>query len=397
MANKPVVNIGLIGQKFMGRAHSNAWGQVSRFFDPPVIPVQHTIAARDAGELGHFGPLWGWIHASTDWKAMVRDEAIDLVDIVTPNHLHPEMTIAALEAGKDVACEKPLARTLDEARAMRDAARKHRRSRTFVWYNYRRTPAVALAHQLVREGRIGRIRHVRAYYLQDWATPDVPLIWRFDKGVAGSGSHGDLNAHIIDMVRFVTGEEITDICGAMFETFVKERTLPAAGSAGGIAAGSKGSAKKGKVRVDDAVLALTRLSGGGMASFEATRFATGNQNKNGLEVNGEKGAIRFDFERMNYLEYYDATRERKVQGWAQIIVTHGGDHPYAEAYWPDAHVIGYEHSFINQAYDMLRVLGGEEPVVPLPDFEDAYQTQRVLEAMSLAGRERCWVKLSQVK
>ena len=277
------------------------------------------------------------------------------------------------------------------------AAARKAKVKTFVWYNYRRVPAVALAHQIVASGRIGDIRHVRAFYLQDWAGPDVPLIWRFDKKIAGSGSNGDLNAHIVDMMRFVTGEEITEICGAIAETFVKERNLMTGVAVGGLAAGVKGTAKKGKVTVDDAVIFLARFSGGAVASFEAARQATGNQNRNGFEINGTKGAIRFDFERMNELMFYDATTPRATQGWTDIMVTHGGDHPYVAAWWPDAHVIGYEHGFINMAYDILRVLAGEKPTVPLPDFEDAYQTQRVLEAAMIAAQEKRWVKMATVK
>jgi len=276
------------------------------------------------------------------------------------------------------------------------AARKAK-VKTFVWYNYRRVPAVALAHQLVAAGRIGEIRHVRAFYLQDWAGPDVPLIWRFDKKIAGSGSNGDLNAHIVDMMRFVTGEEITEICGAIAETFVKERTLMTGGAGGGIAANVKAGGGKGKVQVDDAVLFLARFAGGGVGSFEATRMATGNQNRTGFEINGTKGAVRFNFERMNELEFYDATEERSTQGWRTIMCTHGGSHPYAEAWWPDAHVLGYEHGFINHAYDVLLSLGGKAPTSPLPDFEDAYQTQRVLEAAMISAGEKRWVKMSTVK
>ena len=300
--NKPL-NICLIGQKFMGRTHSNAYLKVEKFFDLPRRPVMHTICGRDAAELIEFAQRWGWRQASTDWKRAVMDEEIDLVDVGTPNHVHREQAIAALEAGKHVACEKPLAGTLKDAREMMEAARKARKQQTFVWYNYRRVPAVALAHQLVREGRIGRIYHVRAYYLQDWGGPDTPLLWRFQKKLAGSGAHGDLNAHVIDMARFITGDEIIEVNGALAPTFIRERTIPASGSKGGIAEGSRGSAKKGKSDVDDAVLFLATFKGGAVASFEATRLATGNQNKNGLEVNGENGSLRFNFEEMNWLEF----------------------------------------------------------------------------------------------
>jgi predicted dehydrogenase len=326
----------------------------------------------------------------------VRSPEIELVDIVTPNKHHAPMATAAIAAGKAVACEKPIADNLADARAMAQAARKANVP-TFVWYNYRRCPAVALAHRMVKDGLIGTIRHVRALYLQDWADENVPLIWRFQKEVSGSGSLGDLAAHIIDMTRFVTGEEIVEVSGSVLETFIKERTIPTGGAAGGIAAGIGAGSGKGPVTVDDAVLFLARFGGGAVASFEAARQATGNQNRNGFEINGAKGAIRFNFERMNELEYYDATRPRAYQGWTTIMCTHGGDHPYAEHWWPDAHIIGYEHGFTNQCYDILLALAGQTPTVPLPDFEDAYNTQRVLEAVSLSAGERRPVALDQVK
>lgn len=393
---KQTMNVCLIGQKFMGRAHSNAYLKAPKFFDLPVEPVMHTIVARDEKELEVFARRWGWGHCSTDWKSAVADSEIDLVDVTTPNNMHRQFVLAALAAGKHVACEKPLAATLEDARVMRDAARSAKKSKTFVWYSYRRVPAVAFAHQLVKQGKIGRIYHIRAYYLQDWAGPDVPLIWRFDKKQAGSGSHGDLGAHIIDMARFITGEELTEIAGATQDTFVKQRTIPTQGSKGGIAGGAKAGGKKGKVSVDDQTTFLARMSGGASAIFEATRFATGNQNKNGMEINGEKGSVMFNFEDMNHLAYFDKSDPAEVQGWRKIMVTHAPDHPYASAWWPDAHIIGYEHTFINQVADMMNVLAGKKPVVPLPDFEDAYKTQQVLEAVEICARERRPVKLSEI-
>ncbi len=396
MAKKKNLNIALIGQGFMGRTHSNAWGQVTRFFDPPANPVMHATFGQPEEKPKTFAARWGWLNVSTDWEELVRQEDVDLVDVVTPNFMHAPVAKAALEAGKNVSCEKPIAGTLDEAREMAQLA-KQKKVKTFVWYNYRRCPAVALAHQLVKAGKIGEIRHVRARYLQDWADDSVPLLWRFDKKLAGSGAHGDLNAHIIDMTRFVTGDEISEITGAIAETFIKERDIPSAGSSGGIAGGSKGSKTKGKVTVDDTVLFLARFKGGAVASFEAARQATGNQNRNGFEINGTKGSLKFDFERMNELMFYDATVDRAVQGWTDIMVTHAGDHPYVEAYWPDAHVLGYEHGFVNQAYDILRVLAGKKPTVPIPDFQDAYETQRVLEAALICAKEKQPIKLSKVK
>jgi len=390
------INVAIIGQGFMGRTHSNAWTQVQRFFSPPLMPTMHTVFGQEAENPRAFAKQWGWQNASTDWKATVKDAEIDLVDIVVPNFMHAAVAKAVLAAGKPCLCEKPIASTLKEGREMVEAARKAKLP-TFVNFNYRRVPAVSLAHKLVKAGKIGKIRHVRAFYLQDWAGPDVPLAWRFDKKIAGSGSHGDLNAHIVDMTLFVTGEEVTEICGAIAETFVKRRKVMTGTAAGGIAAGLKSGGKTGKVTVDDAVVFLARFSGGAVASFEAARQATGNQNKNGFEINGTKGSIRFNFERMNELEYYDATADRAVQGWTTIICTHGGDHPYAEAWWPDAHIIGYEHTFVHQVYDVLRVLGGRKPTVPIPDFADAYQTQRILEAAMISANEKRWVKVREVK
>ena len=394
---KPPIRICLIGQKFMGRAHSNAYLKVDRFFDLATQPVMHTICGRDSQELEKFRARWGWQHASTDWKSVVQDPQIDLVDITTPNNQHLDMAIAALEAGKHVACEKPLAGNLAEARQMRDAAKKARKCKTSVWYSYRRVPAVTLAHQLVKEGRLGRIYHVRAFYLQDWAGPHVPLIWRFSKKVAGSGAHGDLCAHIIDMARFITGDEIVEVTGAIAETFIKERVIPSQGSAGGIAGGATAGSKMGKVDIDDASLFMARFKGGAVGSFEATRFATGYQNKNGVEIHGEKGAISLDFENLSWLRFYDRTEDRKIQGWHNINVSHAPDHPYAAAWWPDAHSIGYEHTFINQAADILNELGGKAAVTPLPDFADACKTQEVLEAASISAAERRPVKISEFK
>ena len=397
MAEKNL-NVCMIGYRFMGRAHSNAYLKVDKFWDVNLHPVMHTVVGRNQPAVEEFAQRWGWQKASTDWQSAVTDPEIDLVDVGTPNNQHREMTISALNAGKHVLCEKPLAATLADARVMRDSARKARKAKAFVGYSYRRVPAVALAYQLAREGRLGRIYHVRAFYLQGWASsPDIPLVWRFDKDAAGSGSHGDLGAHIVDMARFITGDEITEVSGAIAETFIKERVVPSATTGAGIASGTKGSGKKGKVTVDDTVLFLARFNQGAVASFESTRFATGDENKHGMEINGEKGSLYFNFEDLNNLMYFDATQPRKVQGWTKIQASVPGQHPYAEAFWPTAHPLGYEHTFVNQTYDMLRIIDGQKPVVPLADFEDAYQTQRVLEAAMVSAKKRCAVKLSEIK
>jgi predicted dehydrogenase len=407
--SEQIVNIALIGQKFMGRAHSNAWSQAPKFFDLPLTPALHTIAARDGSTLAGFAARWGWRRHTTDWRELAADDELHLVDIATPNDLHAEQSIAMLEAGRHVACEKPLARSLDEARQMRDAAESCQRSaigsqqagaddkpiadsrqptapRTFVWFNYRRCPAAAFAHQLIKEGTLGRIYHVRARYLQSWGGPETPMLWRFDKSRAGSGAHGDLNAHIVDLARFMTGEEIAEVHGAVARTFITERTHFASGKPPGATSD-----------VDDVTLFLATFTGGAVASFEASRLATGRLNDNTIEINAERGALRFSFEDMNVLWYYDAADKPRTDGWRRIMCTNAESHPYVKNWWPDAHLLGYEHGFVNMAADIMRALAGEEPEVPLPDFADAYETQRVLEAALLAAENRCAIMLDEVK
>jgi predicted dehydrogenase len=378
----------------MGRAHSNAWLSVDKFFEVPRQPRMVAVAARELEATRAFASRWGWERAVASWRELLTDPCVDLVDIATPNHLHAEQAIAALAAGKHAACEKPLAGTIEDAKAMRDAARSAARKglRTFVWFNYRRCPAVAFARELVRSGRLGRIYHVRAVYLQDWGGPETPLLWRFTADAAGSGAHGDLNAHIVDMARFITGEEVTEVAGAIEQTFIAERVLPSSedGALRG-ATSAKGQARRmatGRSTVDDCVLFLARLSGGGVASFEGTRLATGNQNRNAIEINGALGAIRFDFERMNELQWWDQQLPAAERGWSRIMCTTPGEHPYAAAYWPAAHGLGYEHGFVSQAADMLLALAGGTPAVPLADFEDAWRTQCVLEAALHSARSK---------
>ncbi len=390
---KRTVNVALIGQKFMGKAHSNAYMKVAKFFDLPVIPVMHTTVGREIEDPESFAKHWGWQNFDTDWKRVVNSPEIDLVDIVTPNDLHEDIAIAALKAGKAVACEKPLAHTWKAAKAMVDAAKTAKKP-TFVSFNYRRVPAIALARQIVREGRLGRIYHVRAQYLQDWGGPDTPLVWRFEKKHAGSGAHGDLNAHLIDMARFITGQEFTEVSG-MQETFIKERVIPVEDT--GISASVAKRKAKGKSTVDDALLFMCRFTDGAIGSFEASRLATGNKNGNQIEINGEKGSLYFNFERMNELMFYDATQPEHLQGWTDILATNPSVHPYFNAWWPVGHIIGYEHTFINAFSDIFRVLGGQKPVVPLPDFADALKTQQVLEASLESAKHKNWVKVNSIK
>ncbi|MHC4893543.1 MAG: Gfo/Idh/MocA family protein [Planctomycetota bacterium] len=329
------------------------------------------MAARDAAKLEGFAARFGWERTTTDWRDIVADPEVEVVDVATPNFLHRDPAVAALEAGKHVLCEKPLAGTLDDARAMRDAAAAAN-GQAYVWHNYRRCPAVATAWKLIQEGRLGRIFHVRATYLQDWGGPDTPMSWRFDKEQAGSGSHGDLNAHLIDLARFLTGDEIVEIHGATSRRWIEERV-------------DAGTGEKRATSVDDALLFTAGFASGAVASFEASRLAYPHQNAN----NGEKGSVRFDFEDMNLLHFADASDGPRDGGWRRIMCTHAGSHPYAEHWWPDAHLIGYEHTFTNLLLDALRAIDGGEPA--------AWETQRVLEASLRAVEERRAVSLAEVE
>ncbi len=376
------LGIGMIGSKFMGRAHANAWSSAPHFFDLPIQPTMGVVAARDAEDLATFAPRWGWQRWTTEWHDLVDDTAVDLVDVTTPNDVHAEQAIAALEAGKHVACEKPLAGTLADARRMAAAAAASP-ARTFVWYSYRRVPALGLAHRMIAEGRLGRLYHVRAAYLQGWGGPQTPRIWRFDAARAGSGALGDLGAHIVDMARFLTGEEIVEVSGAIEQRFIDQRPLP------------DDPTRFAPSTVDDAIVFYGHLEGGAIASFEATRLATGVKNSNRIEIHGELGALSFDFQHMNQLEVFDAIDPGAEQGWTTIQTTHE-EHPWMAAWWPDGHGLGYEHTFVNQAADIVRALGGEEPEVPLPDFADALVTQRILEAALISARQRRPVALEEI-
>jgi predicted dehydrogenase len=323
------INVALIGYKFMGKAHSNAYLSAPKFFDLPKEPTMHTLVGRDKKAVAEVAKRWGWKHSATDYKEVVQNDEIDLVDVGTPNSTHAEISIACAEAGKAVACEKPLAMNVAEAKAMAAAVKKHKVP-NFVWFNYRRVPALCLAKQLIDEGRIGTVYHVRAVYLQDWIMdPNFPLVWRLQKKVAGAGAHGDLNAHIIDMARFLLGTEFTEVCGHSV-TFIKERPIELVG--GGLSAG-KVSKKKGKVDVDDAVLFLAKFKNGAVGTFEATRFGKGHRNGNQIEINGSKGTLIFNFERMNQLEFFDATEPQNEQGYKTILVTEYV-HQYLTGYHP---------------------------------------------------------------
>ncbi|MBM0233937.1 Gfo/Idh/MocA family oxidoreductase [Micromonospora sp. STR1_7] len=374
------LRIGMVGYAFMGAAHSQAWRTVNRVFDLPARARMSLICGRDTGKVADAADRLGWDAYTTDWRDLINRDDIDVVDVCTPGDSHAEIALAALAAGKHVLCEKPLANTVAEARAMTAAAETARAAG--VWsmcgFNYRRVPAVTMMRQLVADGRLGVIRHVRATYLQDWIVdPQFPLVWRLQKDKAGSGALGDIGAHIIDLTQFVTGQRITGV-SAVTETFVKERPLPAGSS--GLAATVDGNASPtGPVTVDDAAVFVARLDGGALATYEASRFATGRKNALRVEINGSLGSVVFDLERLNELEFYDATRPGVEQGFTRILVTEG-EHPYMSAWWPPGHIIGYEHSFTHEMRDFIEAVA--TGVDPAPSFADALQVQLVLDAVT---------------
>jgi predicted dehydrogenase len=386
------VRVGMVGYAFMGAAHSQAWRTVNRAFDLPVQARMVAVCGRDAGAVSAAAHRLGWEESATDWRALVARDDIDLIDICTPGDTHAEIALAALAAGKHVLCEKPLANSVDEARAMVAAAATARASGVLAMcgYNYRRVPAVALMRDLVDAGRVGEVRHVRAVYLQDWIVdPQFPLVWRLRREVAGSGALGDIGAHIVDLTQYVTGQQVTGVSG-LTETFVKERPLPAASS--GLSASTSDTAT-GPVTVDDAALFLARMSGGAIATYEASRFATGRKNALRVEINGSAGALAFDLERLNELEFYDATRPGPEQGFNRILVTEP-DHPYLSAWWPPGHLIGYEHSFTHQMRDLLAAI--DAGTDPRPSFDDGLGVQLVLDAVERsAAAGAAWTEVGK--
>jgi predicted dehydrogenase len=382
------LRVGMIGYAFMGAAHSQAWRTVNHAFDLPLAAEMSVVCGRNEAEVAAAAGKLGWARHTTDWRALVESDDIDLVDICSPGDTHAEIALAALAAGKHVLCEKPLANTVDEAREMTAAAinARSRGVRAMCGFNYRRVPAVTLMQQLVAAGRIGTVRHVRAVYLQDWIVdPSFPLVWRLRKEVAGSGALGDIGAHIVDLTQFVSGQSIASV-SALTETFVRTRPLPESSSG----LGASGGAGTGEVTVDDAALFLARMDGGAVATYEATRFATGRKNGLRVELNGSLGSLVFDFERMNELEFYDGTRPGDEQGFARIMVTEP-THPYMAAWWPAGHPIGYEHTFTHEVRDLLEAIADSDD--PTPSFADALQVQLVLDAVERSAGSGAWVKV----
>ncbi len=382
---KKKLNVGLIGYQFMGKAHSNAYRQVGRFFDLPVEVGMHTVCGRNEAAVTKAAANFGWDNVETDWRKVIENPEIDIIDISTPGNLHAEIAIAAANAGKAVWCEKPIGNTLAEAEAMLKAVQENKVPHA-VFHNYRKAPAVALAKKLISEGRLGTIYHMRATYLQDWiADPNFPLVWRLQKEIAGSGTHGDINAHIIDLGRHLLGE-FDEVVGTL-HTFVKQRPI-----AGAIddRLGAAASDKMGDVTVDDAAMFLARFKNGALGTFEASRFAVGRKNYNRFEINGSKGSVVFNLERMNELEYYDEGDADDVKGFRVIQAT-DGSHPYAGHFWPVGHILGYEHTFINLVADAFTAMAEGRSIDP--NFVDGYENQRVLDAVEQSHDSRTWFKL----
>ncbi|WP_371655622.1 MULTISPECIES: Gfo/Idh/MocA family protein [unclassified Streptomyces] len=371
------LGIGMVGYAFMGAAHSQGWRTAGRVFALPLRPVLAALCGRDASAVRAAADRHGWAAAETDWRDLVARDDVQLVDVCTPGDSHAEIAIAALEAGKHVLCEKPLANTVAEAEAMAAAAHKARErgQLAMVGFNYRRVPAVAQARRMIAQGRLGVLRHLRVTYLQDWLVdPEFPLTWRLKREHAGSGALGDLGAHIVDLAQYLAGEPLVGV-SAFTETFVRERPL-LAGVSGGLS-GARG-AGRGPVTVDDAALFTGRLASGALASFEATRMASGRKNALRIELNGERGSLAFDLERLNELSFHDHTEPAVSAGFRRILVTEP-DHPYLEAWWPPGHALGYEHTFVHQARDLVAAIAAGTD--PEPSFEDGLQVQRVLAAV----------------
>lgn len=358
------LGVAAIGYAFMGKAHSQAWRNVTAYFDVPAVE-QRVLVGRDAEQVAEAAARYGWAESATDWREVIARDDVDIVDICAPGWLHAEIAIAALAAGKHVLVEKPLSNTLAESEAMVAAAQtaRERGVLSMVGFNYRRVPALAYARGLIAGGRLGTVREVRASYLQDWlADSESPMTWRLRKETAGSGALGDIASHAIDQVQYLLGDRVIEASGRL-HTFVGHRPGPDGAE---------------EVTVDDAAWATLVLAGGAIASVEASRVATGRKNSLRIEIYGTEGALAFDLERLNELEFLDATAPAAEQGFRRIVVTEPG-HPYVEAWWPQGHVIGWEHTFTHQIRDFLTAIRGG--TAPSPSFEEGLQVQRVLAAI----------------
>jgi predicted dehydrogenase len=386
----PELRIAMVGHSFMGAAHSAAWRTVGHVFPLPLQPRMQVLVGRRPTATVEAAARLGWQETSTDWRTAVTRDDIDVVDIVTPGDSHAEIALAALAAGKHVLCEKPLANTVEQARRLAAAAAVGP-GLAMVGFNYRRVPALALAHELIAAGRIGTVRHVRAQYLQDWLVdPLFPLAWRLQAERSGSGALGDLGAHIVDLAEFLTGSTVSSVCG-LTETFVTSRPLPAAAGAGltGV-----GGTEQGAVTVDDAALFVARFAGGIVGTFEATRFASGRKNAMAIEINGSKGTLAFELESLNELTFFEGGDDPATEGFRRILVTESV-HPYLQAWWPPGHIIGWEHSFTHEMRDLVVAIAAGTPV--RPDFADGLRVQKVLQAVEDSARDRRWVDIAEEK
>src|SRR6478609_3628801 len=358
------LGVAMIGYAFMGKAHSNAWRNVASYFDVPAFE-RRVLVGRDRDGVAEAAAKYGWAESATDWREVIARDDIQIVDICAPGFMHAEIAIAALSAGKHVLVEKPLANTLAEAEAMAEAARTAREEgvQSMIGFNYRRVPALALARELIAEGRLGAVRHVRAAYLQDWLVdPDAPMTWRLNKDTAGSGALGDIASHAIDQVLFLLGEQVTEVSGRL-HTFTPRRP---------------GAAGLEDVTVDDAAWATLTLASGAIASVEVSRVATGQKNSLKLEIYGDQGTILFDLENLNELGFLDATAPVREQGFRRILVNEP-EHPYLEAWWPQGHIIGWEHTFTHQVRDFLTAI--RDGTRPSPSFEEGLNVQHILNAV----------------
>ncbi|WP_207423569.1 Gfo/Idh/MocA family protein [Desertivirga brevis] len=368
------LNIGIVGYKFMGRAHSNAWIKAPLFFDVPARPVLKAACGRHKESLQEFADKWGWQEIETDWRKMITRQDIDIIDIALPQHLHYEIAIAAAREGKHIFCEKPLAMNSRQAEEMLQVCEDNGVVH-YLNHNYRRTPAISLAKRMIDEGRLGRIFHWRCAYQQDWIVdPEFPLTWQLQKETAQAGPQWDLNSHCVDLARFLVGEIIS--VTSMQTNFIKERPLADESTTGNLQAESKGD-EMGEVTVEDAALMLVQFENGAIGSFEATRFATGRKNKLSFEIYGSKGSITFDLEKMNELQYFSNQDTDDLKGFRTILATEP-THPYIKSWWPPGHIIGYEHSFIHAAVDFLYAVDGKGTISP--NFHDGLKTIEILEA-----------------
>jgi predicted dehydrogenase len=377
------LGVALVGSGFMGIAHSQGWRTAPRVFELPLKPVMRVLCDRNRVAANTAATRLGWAEAETNWRTVLDRQDVDLVDICTPGDAHAEIAMAALEAGKHVLCEKPLANTLDEASRMAQCADRARRRgiRSMVCFNYRRLPALALARQLITSGRLGTVRQVRAAYMQDWlADPEYPLLWRLQRERAGSGALGDLGSHIVDLAQFLLDDKLSGVT-ALMETFVRERPLPQP---------SEGRTH-GPVTVDDCAIFAGRFSGGAIGTFEATRVAAGRKNALRIEVHGSDGSLAFDLESLNELWFYDRREDPESAGFRRILVTEPS-HPYISAWWPAGHVIGWEHTFSHEIADFVKAVGDGND--PSPSFAEGLHIQQVLAAVEdSAGHDCRWTAI----